>query len=120
MKFTPLFVAGEEFNIFGEVRPVEELITSVHTRTLQPIDSSVVQNFFAQYMNGEIRLFPCKHHQKLEAERKEELNRKGFVFKLIVNKLTIHRIQLSCALAKSRCLFHTCHTVMQRELSKKR
>jgi hypothetical protein len=71
-----LIVAGEE-NIFGDIRPVENIIEQVHIRTLQPLDSSLIQNFFVSFINGEARLFPCKTHQKIEGERRDELNHKG-------------------------------------------
>jgi len=98
--------AGADENIFGPVRPIEDLITHVLKLTghQESVKSANIQNYFYPVINNEVKLFKCKHHGKLENERAEELKQKG--------------VQLQCALAHVRYLSHLLHQVMSRELKK--
>jgi len=94
--------AGKE-NIFGEVRPVHELIARVHQLAGQPLKSSQILNYFTTFINNEVKLFKCKFHLKQELER-EDLKKKG--------------LQLRCALATVRYIGFLLVSIMNKELKK--
>jgi len=98
--------AGCEENIFGPVKPIEELISHIHKIGNHPIKSPQIQNYFLHAINNEAKLYKCKHHLKLESERAEELKAKG--------------IQLQCSIAQVRYIGHILFSIINKEVVAKR
>jgi len=94
--------AGCEDNIFGPVKPVEELISHIHKLGNHPIKTPQIQNYF----QPKEKLYKCKHHAKLDSDRAEELKTKG--------------IQLQCSIAQVRYVGYILCGIINKEIISKR
>lgn len=63
---------GMQENIFGTVKPIEDLISFSYSRSAKTISPTEIQNLFHPIANSDTKLFKCKKHIKLESERKWE------------------------------------------------
>jgi len=132
-------------NIFGVVKPIEDLISFSYSRSAKTISPTEIQNLFHPIVNYDTKLFKCKKHIKLESERKWEFAKGYLLFfffslflfffflffipdsfffinqndnKIIKLKTNFCRRQLSCALANVRWIGYLVNTLMARELQK--